>query len=91
METGLPHPVVFLLTIPRLFFCCSYSLFVCRWFLMWRLFCYYVFLISPSFGASGRLRFVMVAFPVYISLIFLLSLVSPISAGKILWLQVQDS
>ena len=30
---------------------------------MWRLFCHYLFLISPSFGASGGLCFIIVAFP----------------------------
>ena len=33
--------------------CCSSSLFVRCWFHMWRLFCHYLFLISPSFDASG--------------------------------------
>ena len=32
---------------------------------MWRLFCHYLFLISLSFDASGRLCFVIVAFPGY--------------------------
>ena len=49
-----PH-VVFLLTIPRRFLCCNSSSFVRRWLSKWRLFCYYLFLISPSFGASRRL------------------------------------
>ena len=46
-------PVVFLLFVPRRFLCCSSSMFVLRWFHMWRLFCHYLFLISPLFGASG--------------------------------------
>ena len=33
---------------------------------MWRLLCDYLFLISPSFGASGWLCFLMVALPGYI-------------------------
>ena len=46
---------------------------------MWRLFCHYLFLISPSFGASGRLCFVIVTFSGYthtlgsISLIFVVN------------------
>ena len=55
--------VVFFLTVPRWFLWCSSSLFVRRWFRMWHLFCHYLFLISPSFGALGRLCFVIVAFP----------------------------
>ena len=39
---------------------CSVSLFVRRWFHMWRLFCHRLFLIPPSFDASGRLCFVIV-------------------------------
>ena len=34
-------------------------------FHMWRLFCHYLFFISPSFRASGRLCFVIVAFSGY--------------------------
>ena len=49
----------------RLFFCCS-SLFVRLWFHMCYLLCPYLFLISPSFGASGGLCFVFVAFPGYL-------------------------
>ena len=30
---------------------------------MWYLFCYSLFIISPSFGASGRLCLLIVAFP----------------------------
>ena len=32
------------------------------------LFCYYLFLISPSFGTSGKLCFVIMGFPVYLHL-----------------------
>ena len=45
-------------------------LFVRRWFHIWRLFCHYLFLISPSFGASGRLSFVGLSFPGYLYLYF---------------------
>ena len=38
-----------------------YPLFVRWWFHFWRLFPQSLFLISPSFSASGRLRFVIVA------------------------------
>ena len=51
----------------RWFLCCS-SLFVCRWFHMWCLFCYCLFLISPYLGPSGKLCFVIVAFPGYTQL-----------------------
>ena len=43
-------PVVFLLTVPRQFLCCSSSLFLHQWFHMWHLLCHYLFLISPLFG-----------------------------------------
>ena len=36
--------------------CCSSFLFVRRWFHMWRLFCRYLFLISPSAALSGYLH-----------------------------------
>ena len=49
-------PVVFLQAAPRPFLCCSSFLFERRWFYMWRLFCPYLFPISPSFGASGGHR-----------------------------------
>ena len=35
------------------YICVSSSLYVCQWFHMWRLFCRYLFLISPSFDALG--------------------------------------
>ena len=35
---------------------------------MWRWFCHYLFLISHSFGASGMLCFVTVAFSGYLDL-----------------------
>ena len=41
---------------------------------MWRLCCPYLFLISPSFGASGGFRFVIVAFPEYLHSYFYTSL-----------------
>ena len=65
-----PPQVVFLLTVPRRFLCCSSSLFVCQSFHIWRLFCHYLFLISPSFGALGRLFIMTVAFPGYLYLSF---------------------
>ena len=49
---------------------CS-PLFVRRCFHMWRLFCHYLFLISPSFGVSGRLCFVTVVFPGYLHIFFI--------------------
>ena len=61
--------VLFLLTVPRRFLCCSSSLFMHTWFNMWRLFCYYLFLISPSFGTLGGLCFVTVAFLAYVCLL----------------------
>ena len=51
-----------LMAVPKLFLCCSFSILLCLWFHMWRVFCHYLFLISPSFGASGGLCFVIVAF-----------------------------
>ena len=53
-----PIPIVaYLLTVRRRFLYCSSSLFVCLCFLMWRLCCPYLVLISPYFGArEGRLR-----------------------------------
>ena len=38
---------------------------LCQRFYMCRLVCYCLFLICPSFGTSGRLCFVIVAFPGY--------------------------
>ena len=64
--------VVFLLSVPRRFLCYS-SLFVHQWFHIW-LFCPCLFLISSSFGASGRLYFFDVAFPGYLHLYFLIQL-----------------
>ena len=54
------------LTVTRQFLCCSSSLFVRLWFHMWSLFCPYLFPISPSFGALGRMCFVIVAFSGYL-------------------------
>ena len=51
-----------IMAVPRLFLCSS-SLFICRWFHIWRLFCHDLFLISPSFGAFGKLFYMIVAFP----------------------------
>ena len=56
----------------RCFFCSS-SLFVRLWFHARRLFCHYLFLISPSFSSSGRLCFWIVAFPGYLHLYFYVS------------------
>ena len=39
-------------------------------FHMWRLCCHYLFPISPSFGASGRLCFVTVEYLGYLHLYF---------------------
>ena len=50
--------------------CCKSSLFVRRWSQLWRLFCPYLFVISPSFGTSEGMCFVIVAFSVYIYLYF---------------------
>ena len=46
------------------------SLFVRLWFYTWHLFCPYIFFTSPSFGASGGLCVVIVAFPGYFHLHF---------------------
>ena len=46
------------------------SLFVRLWLHTWRLWCPYLFLIIPSFGASEGLCFVFVAFPEYLNLYF---------------------
>ena len=64
-----------LLTVLRWFLCCSSSCFVHCGFHMWRLFCLYLIPIYPSFGASERLCFVIVAFPGYLHLYF--SFVTP--------------
>ena len=58
------------LIVSRRFLCCTSSLFVRIWVNMWSLYCSYLILISPSFGASGRLCFVIVAFPGYRHLYF---------------------
>ena len=69
------HTLVILLTVARRFLCCSTSLFM-RWCFCFYYYCYYIiiilslFLVSPSFSASGRVRFVSMAFPEY-PLIFL--------------------
>ena len=51
----LSPPVVFLLTVPRRVPQLYSSLFVRRWVHRWHLFCQYLFLISLSSGALGRL------------------------------------
>ena len=66
----LPQPPVsavalFLLTAPK-----RSSMFVRQCFHMCPLFCHYLFLSSPSFGASGRLCFLIVAFPGYFHIYF---------------------
>ena len=84
-----PHPlhyhptptVVFLLTVPRPFFCCSSYLLVCLWFQMWCLFCPYLFLISPSFGASEGLCSKILAFPGYLHLYFYTPIKSLVTWG----------
>ena len=69
-----PHPIPLsspsnsLLIVPKLFFCCNSSLFVRLWFNKWRLFCHYLFLISPYLGASGGLCCVIMTFSGYIHL-----------------------
>ena len=55
--------------LPRRSLCCS-SLFMRRWFRMWRLCCHCLFLISPSLGASGRLCFLILTFPGYLHIYF---------------------
>ena len=47
---------------------------------MWRLFCDYLFIISPSFGASVRFCFVIVVF-LGISLIFFQIAIEPSALG----------
>ena len=47
----------------RRLFCCRTSLFMRRLFHVGRLFCHYWVLMPPVFGDSGRLCFVIVAFP----------------------------
>ena len=54
--------------LPRRFLCCSSSLLICRCIHMWRLLYHYLFPISPYFGVSGRLCFVIVTFPGYLHL-----------------------
>ena len=44
--------------------------FVRQWFHMWRLFCHCLFLISPSFGASGRPCVVVVVISGYLPYMF---------------------
>ena len=66
--------VVFLLTVPSsssLFFC---FLFVRLWCYIWRSYCPHLFFISPSFGASRELCFLIVAFPGYLQFYFFLLL-----------------
>ena len=50
----------------RLFFCCSSSSSVCQQFHIGRSFCHYLFLITPSFGASGELNFMVVALLIFL-------------------------
>ena len=50
------------MTVPRRVLCCSSSLFLPQRYHTRRLFCHCLFT-SPSFGASGGLCFVIVAFP----------------------------
>ena len=58
---------------------------------MWHLWCPYLFLISPSFGASGGLCFVIVV-PQVASLIFVFKneLVYNLSASKVLLIYVRE-
>ena len=57
-----PVSLLFSISVPRRF--------LCLWLHMWRSFCHYLFLISPSFGPSGRLCFVNVTFLKYLHLYF---------------------
>ena len=52
-------------TVPLLQFFFFFFFFVRLWFHMWRLFRHCLFLISPSFSASGGLCFMIEAFPGY--------------------------
>ena len=69
-KTALIPQVVFLQTVPLL----QYSLFVRLWFHMWRLCCPYFSYFSYTFGAflPGRLYFVIMAFPGYLHLYFVI-------------------
>ena len=51
--------------VPLLQFC-----FICASmrFIIWRLFCQYLYQVPFVFGASGRLRFVTVVYPRYLNL-----------------------
>ena len=58
--------------------------FVCTlWFHMWSLFCHYLFLIFPSFGAPGGLCVMLVAFPEYFYLNFRIKLIGFVSANPL--------
>ena len=65
-KTGLNIPVVFLHAVSRRFL--SQFVFTCALVVSYMVFV--LFLKSPSFGVSGRLCFVMVAFPGYLHLYF---------------------
>ena len=67
------HTVDFLLTVPWLFLRSSSSLFVRLYFPMWRFCCFYLFLISPSFGASRELWCVIVIFTGNFSYIYMMT------------------
>ena len=82
-KTGLSpthtSSMVFLLTVLRRFLCCISSLYVRLWFYIWSLCCNYLFLTSPSVGATGSLCFVIVAF------LRFLNLYSNIKPSQSLW------
>ena len=61
------------MTVPMKFLCFRRSLFKRLWFHMWRWCCPHLFLIPLSFGALGGLCFVIVIFPGYFHLHFVIS------------------
>ena len=76
-KTDLGLPVVFLLVVPWRFMCRDSSLYVRRWFGVWRLFCHSLFLISLSFSPSGKMCIAIVAFPGFV--LFVLRFYGPIN------------
>ena len=52
---------------------------------MWSLFCHYLILIFPSFGAPGGLCVMLVAFPEYLYLNFRIKLIGFVSANPLKW------
>ena len=64
--TGLSSPILFLLISTDR----SVAVFLRWWFHIWRLFSQCVLFVSPSFGASGRLCLLTLAFHGYLHLYF---------------------